>query len=198
MNNLIGNKAIDFTAKLVDANNQIKIIELKKYLSGGFGVLFFYPLDFTFVCPTEILSLNSKLPEFLSRNAKILAISIDSVYTHLAWKSSDYANGGVGSIKIPLISDINKEIINHYGTLNVKEGISFRSTVIIDSDFNVIYQSIYSDFMGRNINEYLRILDAAIVNKETGFVCPADWQKNSQAIKPDIQDVSSYIIKLYK
>ncbi len=191
----LGGDAIDFTAQMVCSDNQITTINLREHIKGKYGILFFYPLNFTFVCPTEILALNKNIAEFTDRNAEVLAISVDSVHCHLAWKNTDYKKGGIGSLNLSLVSDIKKDISEQYGVLN-SDGFSFRGTFIIDPDFKLIYSSMNIDSIGRNVHEYLRILDADTHSKKYGEVCPAGWNSKTKALKPNLEDTAALIMHL--
>lgn len=193
MNQFIGNKAPNFVAKTVMADNSInENFDFKKYLDGKKGILFFYPLDFTFVCPSEIIAFNNRLGEFSARNTKVVAVSVDSHFSHYAWKSTPVTKGGIGNIQFPLVADLNKEISNAYNVLN-NEGISFRATFLIDEEFNVRHYLVNDLPLGRNVDEAIRMVDALEHHAQYGEVCPAGWQKGEQGMNPTQEGVSDYL-----
>ena len=190
---LVGKTAPDFTAKAVMANNEImEKFSLHKYLNGDIGVLFFYPLDFTFVCPSEIIAFNNRLGEFNSRNTKVVAVSVDSHFSHHAWKSMSVNKGGIGNVQFPLVSDLSKEISKAYNVLS-DESISFRGTFLIDDDFKVRHYLVNDLPLGRNVDETLRMIDALDHHTAYGEVCPAGWNKGSEGMTASQQGVSDYL-----
>ncbi|MFO1130349.1 MAG: peroxiredoxin [Rickettsiales bacterium] len=194
----LNDNAINFHSECINAENNIEHINFAAKVKEKYAVLFFYPLNFTFVCPTEILALNAKLEEFYARGVEVFGISVDSLHCHLAWKNTKLEQGGIGNIDIPLISDIKKEISEGYNALNASSGLATRTTVIIDPDFKVIHIGQYVNHIGRNIDDYLRIIDADMHFKMYGEVCPANWSKNSTAIKPDLASTAIYLVNLKK
>lgn len=193
MNPFIGKLAPDFETKAVMPDNSIvNDFNLKKYLKGHVGILFFYPLDFTFVCPSEIIAFNNRLGEFTARNTKIVAVSVDSHFSHHAWKAMPVNKGGIGNIQFPIVSDLKKEISNAYHVLNA-DGISYRATFLIDDEF-VIRHFLVNDLpLGRNVDETIRMVDALEHHSTHGEVCPAGWRKGEQAMNPSHQGVSDYL-----
>lgn len=190
---LIGKLSPDFTAKAIMPDSHIEFeFNLRHYVKNHKCVLFFYPLDFTFVCPTEIIALNNRLNEFNERDTKVVAISVDSHYSHLAWKNTPNNKGGIGNIQIPLISDINKTISSAYHVLN-EDGISLRGTFIIDSSFVVRHMLINDPSIGRNIEETIRMIDALEYHSKYGEVCPAGWNKGDEAITPSQKGIADYL-----
>lgn len=190
----IGKAAPDFTAKAVMPDDSIdNNFNLKQYLKGNKGIVFFYPLDFTFVCPSEIIAFNNRLGEFNTRNTRILAVSVDSHFSHHAWKSTPVSKGGIGSVQFPLVSDLNKQISIAYNVLN-DDTISFRGTFLIDENFNIRHYLVNDLPLGRNVDETLRMIDALDYHNAHGEVCPAGWQKGSEGIKPTHKGVSDYLI----
>jgi peroxiredoxin (alkyl hydroperoxide reductase subunit C) len=155
-------------------------------------VLFFYPLDFTFVCPTEILAFTDALQEFKKRNTVVLGCSVDSKFTHQAWAQLPREEGGIKGVNFPLISDLNKTIAGDYGVL-LAAGISLRGLFIINKDGVLKHATINHLDLGRNINEVLRLLDAIDYSEEHGEVCPANWQKGEKAMKPDADSLKKYM-----
>ncbi|MCT4575355.1 MAG: peroxiredoxin, partial [Alphaproteobacteria bacterium] len=162
MSVLVGKKAPDFTAAAVLGNNSIdEKFNLTEYLDGSMGVLFFYPLDFTFVCPSEIIAFNKRLKEFESRGVKVIAASVDSHFSHLAWKKTPVNKGGIGDIQYPIVADITKSISRDYDVL-CDESVAFRGTFLIDQEGVVRHQVINDLPLGRNVDEALRMVDALI------------------------------------
>ena len=193
MNPFIGKSAPDFEAKVVMPDNSIVAeFNLKKYLKGHKGIVFFYPLDFTFVCPSEIIAFNNRLGEFSVRNTKIVAISVDSHFSHHAWKAMPVNKGGIGNIQFPLVSDLKKEISTAYNVLN-EDGISYRATFLIDEQFNIRHYLINDLPLGRNVDETIRMIDALEHHTTHGEVCPAGWKKGDQGMSPTHQGVSDYL-----
>jgi len=190
---LVGKPAPDFTAKAVMPDNEIEYeFNLKHHIKGHKSVLFFYPLDFTFVCPSEIISLNNNLFGFNERGAKVILVSIDSHYSHLAWKNAAYSNGGIGNIGIPMVSDLNKNISEAYNVLN-EDGISMRGTFLIDEHFIIRHMLINDPSIGRNIEEIFRMIDALDHHSNYGEVCPAGWRKGEEAITPSSKGIADYL-----
>ena len=189
----IGKLAPDFTAKAVMPDDSIdNNFNLKTYLKGYKGILFFYPLDFTFVCPSEIIAFNNRLGEFNSRNTKVVAVSVDSHFSHHAWKSMSVNKGGIGNVQFPLVSDLSKEISKAYNLLS-DESISFRGTFLIDDDFKVRHYLVNDLPLGRNVDETLRMVDALDYHNAHGEVCPAGWKKGDQGMSATKQGVSDYL-----
>lgn len=180
---LVGKKAPDFTADAV-VNKEFKKISLNNYIGKKWVILFFYPLDFTFVCPTEITSFSDSYEEFANRNTEILGASTDSIYSHLAWINTPRSEGGLGDLKYPLISDFNKKISEAYDVI-LPEGMTLRATFIIDPEGLVQYELVHSNDIGRNINEVLRNLDALQYIRKHGVVCPANWTPGKDTMTPD-------------
>ena len=190
---LVTKEAPDFEAEAVMANNSFEKISLKS-LHGKYVLIFFYPLDFTFVCPSEILAFNSQTDELKKRNCELLGISVDSVYTHLAWKNTPVNQGGIGNIDFPLVSDMTKKISNDYGVL-LEDGVSLRGLFLIDKEGIVRHQLINDLPLGRNVEEALRIVDALQFTEEHGDVCPANWRPGEDAMTPTPEGVAEYLTK---
>ncbi len=190
---LVGKVAPNFVATTIMPNNDINnSFDLHKYLNGDVGVLFFYPLDFTFVCPTEIIAFNHRLGDFTSRHVKVIAISVDSHFSHLAWKNTSVDRGGIGNVQMPMVSDLNKSISREYGVL-ANESIAFRGSFLIDKN-GVVRHQVVNDFpLGRNVDEMLRMVDALSHHEEHGEVCPAGWQKGQDAMKASSEGVADYL-----
>jgi peroxiredoxin (alkyl hydroperoxide reductase subunit C) len=193
MSVLVGKEAPNFVAKAVMPDNQInENFELHKYLNGKIGVLFFWPLDFTFVCPSEIISFNNHLGEFSERGVKVIGVSVDSHFTHLAWKNVSENKGGVGDIKFPMVSDLTKSISRDYDVL-IGESVALRGTFIIDQDLIIRHQLINDLPLGRNTQETIRMVDALLHYQEHGEVCPAGWNKGKEAMKPTAEGVADFL-----
>ncbi len=190
---LINKKSPNFIAQAINKNNKIiNNYNLKKNIKNKNCILFFWPLDFSFICPTEIISLNHKYEEFKKRNTKIIGISIDSIYTHLAWKNTPINQGGIGNIKFNIISDITKKIQKKYN-IEYKNSFSLRATFIIDKKRIIRHLSINDLPFGRNINEILRLIDAINFYSEYKRLCPAQWEKNKKTIKPNNKSIKKYL-----
>jgi len=190
---LVGKTAPDFTAKAVMANNEImEKFSLHKYLNGDIGVLFFYPLDFTFVCPSEIIAFNNRLADFASRGAKVIGVSIDSHFSHIAWKNTPINKGGIGPVKFPLVADLTKSISRSYDVL-FEDSVALRGTFLIDKNCIVRHQVINDLPLGRNVDEAIRMVDALLFFEKNGEVCPAGWQKGEEGMKPSAEGVADYL-----
>lgn len=190
---LVGKEAPDFTANAVLADNTIKAdFNLKTHIKGKYGVLFFYPLDFTFVCPSEIIAFDNRVEEFKKRGAEIIGVSVDSQYTHYAWKNTPVEKGGIGNIRFPLVADLTKSIARDYDVL-VNNAVAFRGTFLIDKKGVVRHQIVNDLPLGRDADEAIRILDALIFHEEHGEVCPANWKKGSSGMKANAEGVASYL-----
>ncbi|NOX25843.1 MAG: peroxiredoxin [Deltaproteobacteria bacterium] len=190
---LVTREAPDFTAQAVMADNSMQDFSLAS-LRGDYVILFFYPLDFTFVCPSEILAFNKKLAEFKKRNCQIVGISVDSQYTHFAWKNTPVNNGGIGDIQFPLVADLNKSISQNYGVL-LPDGIALRGLFLIDREGIVRHETINDLPLGRNVDEAIRMLDALQFTDEHGEVCPANWKPGEDSMKPTAAGVAEYLAK---
>ncbi|MBA2848656.1 peroxiredoxin [Thermosulfuriphilus ammonigenes] len=190
---LVTKEAPDFTAEAVMPDNSFSKITLSSY-RGRYVILLFYPLDFTFVCPTEILAFDKKLEEFKKRNCEVLGISVDSVYTHFAWKMTPVEKGGIGNIQYPLVSDLSKNISRSYGIL-FDESVSLRGLFLIDKEGIVRHELINDLPLGRSVDEALRVLDALQFFETHGEVCPANWRPGEEAMKPTPEGVAEYLAK---
>jgi peroxiredoxin (alkyl hydroperoxide reductase subunit C) len=192
---LIGKKAPEFKAPTVMGDGTINSeFSLSDY-RGKYVVLFFYPLDFTFVCPTEIIEFDRKLSEFKERGAEVVGVSVDSQFTHLAWKNTPVEQGGIGNIQYPLVADLNKQISRDYGVLLEEGGVALRGTFLIDKE-GVVKHAVINDLgLGRNIDEEVRMVDALKHHEEYGEVCPANWSKGDDAMKPTADGVAGYLGK---
>ena len=194
MSTLVTKEAPDFTATAVMPNNTFKEdFKLSDY-KGKYVVLFFYPLDFTFVCPSEIIAFNKKLDEFKKRDTEVIGVSIDSQFTHLAWKNTEVNKGGIGNVQYPLVADLSKNISKEYGVL-FDEAIALRGLFLIDKE-GIVRHSVINDLpLGRNIDEALRMVDALQYFEAHGEVCPANWKTGEEAMKPSADGVAEYLSK---
>ncbi|MBF0175818.1 MAG: peroxiredoxin [Magnetococcales bacterium] len=191
MSVLVTKQAPDFKATAVMPDNSFKEISLSDY-KGKYVVLYFYPLDFTFVCPSEIIAFDHRLNEFKSRNTEVIGVSIDSHFVHLAWKNTEISKGGIGNVQYPLVADINKAITKAYD-LEFGPGIALRGSFLIDKAGVVRHQVVNDLPLGRNVDEMLRMVDALQFNEEHGEVCPAGWQKGKPGMKGSTAGVAEYL-----
>jgi len=191
MSSLVTKPAPDFTAQAVFPDDTINEFTLSS-LKGKYTVLFFYPLDFTFVCPSEILAFNKRLQDFKDKGAEVVGVSVDSQYTHWAWRQTKVEDGGIGPIDFPLVADLSKSIATDYGVLFNGE-VALRGLFLIDQE-GVVRHSVINDLpLGRNVDEALRMLDALKFTEEHGEVCPANWQEGEDAMTPSAEGVASYL-----
>ena len=190
---LVTNKAPDFTATAVLGDNQIvDNFNLYENLGAKGAVLFFYPLDFTFVCPSEIIAFDKRLEEFKSRGINVIAVSIDSQFSHFAWKNTPVNQGGIGQVRFPMVADITKQISRDYDVL-FKEGVALRGSFLIDKDGTVRHAVINDLPLGRNIDEMIRMIDTMLFTNEYGEVCPAGWQKGDKGMTASTAGVADYL-----
>ena len=193
MSAFVCQKAPDFTAAAVMADGSIKEdFKLSDY-AGKYVVIFFYPLDFTFVCPSEILAHNNRVAALEERGVQIIGVSIDSQFTHAAWRNTDVKNGGIGPIKFPLVADVKHEIVQAFGVEHPEAGVALRGSFLIDKDGIIQHMVVNNLPLGRNIDEMIRMVDALQFHEEHGEVCPAGWNKGDEGMKPDAQGVASYL-----
>ena len=194
MSLLVTKPAPDFTATAVLADDSFDEQFSLSALRGKYVVLFFYPLDFTFVCPTEILAFDEALEDFRKRDAEVVGVSVDSHYTHAAWKRTHVDDGGIGPIRYPLVSDLNKEIARSYGVL-LDEGIALRGLFLIDKE-GIVRHALVNDLpLGRNVSEALRVLDALRFHELRGDVCPANWNEGEDGIEESQDGIVDYLSK---
>ncbi len=192
MSVLVGQAAPDFTAESVTPDGKFEKVTLSK-LQGKYVILFFYPLDFTFVCPSEIVAFDNHLSEFKERTCEVLGVSVDSHFTHLAWRNTDRAKGGIGQIGYRLISDLDKSIARNYDVLTSNGAIAYRGLFLIDRQGIVRHQVVNDLPLGRNVAEALRMVDALRFHEEHGEVCPANWSEGKEGMKPTAEGVASYL-----
>ena len=193
MSVLVAKEAPDFCAKAVMPDGSFKDVSLNEY-RGKYVVLFFYPLDFTFVCPTEIIAFSEAAGQFEALGAQLLGCSVDSHYTHLAWRNTPRKQGGLGDIKYPLVSDLDKKISQAYDVL-LPGGIALRGLFLIDKQGIVRHQVVNDLPLGRNVDEVLRMVKALQYFESHGEVCPANWKEGSATIKPDPKGSREYFSK---
>ena len=185
--------APDFTAQAVMPDNSFQELTLSKY-RGSYVLLFFYPLDFTFVCPSEIIAFDKEVDKFKQRGCEVIGASVDSHYTHLAWKNTPREEGGIGQVQYPIVSDLDKNISNNYGIL-LPNGVALRGLFLIDRD-GVLRHMLVNDLpLGRSVAEALRMLDALQYTEKHGEVCPANWQEGAEAMAPSSEGVAAYLAK---
>ena len=193
MSVLVGQKAPDFTAPAVLADGEIvNNFKLSEYLDGSYGVLFFWPLDFTFVCPSEILAYGHRAPAFEAMNTKLIGVSIDSQFTHNAWRNTPQKEGGLGEVPFPMVADIKREITSQYGVLH-DSGVALRGTFLIDGEGFVRHQLVNDLPLGRNADEAVRMVEALQFHEENGEVCPAGWRPGQEAMQASPAGVASYL-----
>lgn len=189
---LVGKQAPDFTATAVYGNNEIKDLKLSSY-RGRYVVMFFYPLDFTFVCPSELIAFDNRLEEFRKRDVEVIGVSIDSQFTHLAWKNTPVEKGGIGQVRYPLVADVKHEICRAYDVEFDAEGVAFRGSFLIDKEGKVRHQVVNDLPLGRNVDEMIRMVDALQFTEQHGEVCPAGWQKGKQGMNASPEGVAKYL-----
>lgn len=189
---LVNKQAPDFTADAAIGPNEAKKISLKEFEGKKYVVLFFYPLDFTFVCPTEIHAFQELLGEFESRNAQVIGVSVDSVNSHQAWLRTAKNDGGIAGVKYPIVADLTKSISRAYDVLDEDVGIAYRATFIIDKSGKVMAQNVNHRPIGRSVEEALRLLDAVQYFEANGEVCPAGWTKGKKAMKATNEGVKAF------
>lgn len=189
---LVGKQAPDFTATAVFGDNQIKDLKLSDY-RGKYVVMFFYPLDFTFVCPSELIAFDHRLDEFKKRNVEVIGVSIDSQFTHLAWKNTPVEKGGIGQVQYPMVADVKHEICRAYDVEFDAAGVAFRGSFLIDKNGVVRHQVVNDLPLGRNVDEMIRMVDALQFTEEHGEVCPAGWQKGKKGMNASPEGVAQYL-----
>lgn len=194
MSILVGKKAPDFTAAAVLGNGEIvSNFNLHHSIQKKCGILFFYPLDFTFVCPSELIALDNRFEEFMKRDVLVMGVSIDSQFTHNAWRNTPVANGGIGPIRYPLIADVNHQICQAYGVEHPTAHVALRGAFLIDKQGIVRSQTINDLPLGRNVDELIRLVDALEFHEKHGEVCPAGWTKGKTGIKPTTEGIAKFL-----
>lgn len=194
MSVLVGRKAPDFTAAAVLSNGEIvDRFQLSDALQNKYGMVFFYPLDFTFVCPSELIALDHRIAKFRERNVEVVAVSIDSHFTHNAWRNTHIDKGGIGKIGYTLVADINHSICQAYGVEHPEVGVALRGAFIIDRQ-GVVRSQVVNDLpLGRNLDELLRTIDALQYHEKHGEVCPAGWKPGDKGMAATPQGVANYL-----
>ena len=191
---LVTRQAPDFTSSAVLGNGEIvNNFNFKKHVNGKAAVLFFYPLDFTFVCPSELIAFDHRYEEFKKRGVEVVGVSIDSEFTHNAWRNTPTENGGIGAVKYALAADVKNEIAKAYGIEHPEEGVALRASFLIDKNGVVRHQIVNDLPLGRNIDEMLRMVDALQFHEEHGEVCPAQWEKGKEGMKDSPEGVAKYL-----
>ncbi|WP_298706551.1 peroxiredoxin [uncultured Campylobacter sp.] len=192
---IVTNKAVDFTATAVLGNNEIvEDFNLYKNIGEKGAVVFFYPKDFTFVCPSEIIAFDHRYQDFKSKGIEVIGVSCDSEFTHLAWKNTPVNAGGIGKVQFPLVSDITKDIARSFDVL-FGNAVALRGSFLLDKDGTVRHAVINDLPLGRNIDEMLRMVDTMLFTNEYGEVCPAGWHKGDAGMKADPKGVADYLGK---
>ncbi len=195
MSVLVQQAAPDFEAQAVMEDGSFKKVKLSDF-RGKYVILFFYPLDFTFVCPTEIIAFSDRIAEFQKLGVQVLGVSIDSHFSHLAWRNTPRQEGGIGPIAYPLVADLDKKIAQAYGVL-LPAGIALRGLFLIDKDGVVRHQVVNDLPLGRNIDEAVRIVEALQYFEKNGEVCPANWKEGARTIKPTPNDSKTFFKQEY-
>ncbi len=193
MSILVATQAPDFVAPAVMPNGIIKEDFRLSDLRGKYVVLFFWPLDFTFVCPTEIIAFDHRLDSFRERSVELVGVSIDSQFTHFAWRETPIEKGGIGRVHFPMVADLRREITKTYGIEHPDSGVAMRASFLIDREGIVQHQVVNNLPLGRNMDEMIRLVDALQFTEKYGEVCPAGWQKGESGMKPTAEGVSEYL-----
>lgn len=193
MSVLVGKQAPDFTVPAVLGNGEIvDSFTLSSAIKGKYGLVFFYPLDFTFVCPSELIALDNRMSEFKARNVEVVAVSIDSHFTHNAWRNTPVNDGGIGAVRYTMAADIKQEVMKAYDVQSA-DGVAFRGAFLID-DKGVVRSQIINDLpLGRNMEELIRLVDALQFHEEHGEVCPANWKKGDKGMTASTEGVAAYL-----
>ena len=194
MSVLVAKEAPDFVAPAVMPDGVIKEDFKLSDLRGKYVVLFFWPLDFTFVCPTEIIAHNKRMEQFKDRNVEVVGVSIDSQFTHFAWRSTAVNDGGIGAVDFPMVADIKHEITKAYGVEH-PGGVAMRASFLIDKQGVVQHQVVNNLPLGRNVDEMVRVVDALQFTEQYGEVCPAGWNKGETGMKPTAEGVAEFLSK---
>ena len=191
---LVGRAAPDFTAAAVLGSGEIvDSFTLSEAVKGKKAVIFFYPLDFTFVCPSELIAFDKRLEEFTKRGVEVIGVSIDSQFSHNAWRNTAINDGGIGPVKYTLVADTKHEICQAYDVEHPEAGVAFRASFLIDEDLQVRHQVVNDLPLGRNVDEMLRMVDALQFHQEHGEVCPAGWNKGDKGMTASPEGVASYL-----
>jgi len=194
MSVLVAKEGPDFVAPAVMPDGVIKEDFKLSDLRGKYVVLFFWPLDFTFVCPTEIIAHNKRMEQFKDRNVEVVGVSIDSQFTHFAWRSTAVNDGGIGAVDFPMVADVKHEITKAYGVEH-PGGVAMRASFLIDKQGVVQHQVVNNLPLGRNVDEMVRVVDALQFTEQYGEVCPAGWNKGETGMKPTAEGVAEFLSK---
>jgi peroxiredoxin (alkyl hydroperoxide reductase subunit C) len=195
MSVLVGRQAPDFTAAAVLGDGTITDSFKLSELRGKYAVLFFWPLDFTFVCPSEIIAHDNRRSAFEERDVQLVGVSIDSQFTHFAWRNTPVDKGGIGEVGFPMVADVQHEICRAYGIEHPQDGVAFRASFLIDKEGLVRHQTVNDLPLGRNVDDMIRVIDALQFHEKNGEVCPAGWQKGQEGMKADADGVADYLSK---
>lgn len=194
MSVLVGRQAPDFTVAAVNGDGEIvDKFNFHQHIQGKYAVVFFYPLDFTFVCPSELIALDKRIEEFEKRGVEVVAVSIDSQFTHNAYRNTAVSDGGIGPVRYTMAADVNHSICQSYGVEHPAAGVAFRGAFIIDNKGMVRSQIVNDLPIGRNVDELIRIVDAVQFTEEHGEVCPAGWQKGEKGMTASPSGVADYL-----
>ena len=194
MSVLVGKAAPDFKADAVLADGSFAELTLSQFKGSKYVVLFFYPLDFTFVCPSEIIAFDHRNEKFAAKDVQVIGVSVDSKFSHWAWRNTKVKDGGIGPVSFPLVADLSKQIARDYDVLKDGE-VAYRGSFLIDKDGIVQHQVVNNLPLGRNIDEMLRMVDALKFHEEHGEVCPAGWQEGKDGMKDNAEGVAGYLAK---
>ncbi len=191
---LVGRQAPNFTAAAVLGNGEIvETFHFDSAIKGKYAVVFFYPLDFTFVCPSELIAFDHRIEEFKKRNVEVIGVSIDSHFTHNAWRNTPIDKGGIGQVRYTLVADMNHAICKAYDVETPDGNVAFRGSFLIDKSGTVRHQVVNDLPLGRNIDEMLRMIDALQFTEQHGEVCPAGWKEGDKGMKADPTGVADYL-----
>jgi peroxiredoxin (alkyl hydroperoxide reductase subunit C) len=191
---LVGRQAPDFTAAAVLGNGEIvDSYNLHETIQGKKAVIFFYPLDFTFVCPSELIAFDKRYEEFQKRGVEVIGVSIDSQFSHNAWRNTAVADGGIGKVQYALVADVKHEICKAYDVEHPEAGVAFRGSFLIDEEGNVRHQVVNDLPLGRNIDEMIRMVDALAFHSENGEVCPAGWEEGKKGMDASPEGVAKFL-----
>jgi peroxiredoxin (alkyl hydroperoxide reductase subunit C) len=194
MSVLVGRAAPDFTAAAVLGSGEIvDSFNLAQAIKGKKAVIFFYPLDFTFVCPSELLAFDHRIEEFKNRGVEVIGVSIDSQFSHNAWRNTAINDGGIGPVQYTLVADVKHEICKAYDVEHPEAGVAFRASFLIDEEGNVRHQVVNDLPLGRNVDEMIRMVDALQFHQEHGEVCPAGWNKGDKGMTATTEGVAAYL-----
>ncbi|WP_076536832.1 peroxiredoxin [Shewanella sp. UCD-KL21] len=194
MSVLVGRPAPDFTAAAVLGTGEIvDSFNLATAIKGKQAVVFFYPLDFTFVCPSELIAFDHRIEEFTKRGVEVIGVSIDSQFSHNAWRNTSVDKGGIGEVNYTLVADVKHEICKAYDVEHPEAGVAFRASFLIDKEGQVRHQVVNDLPLGRNVDEMLRMIDALQFHEEHGEVCPAGWEKGDKGMTATTEGVASYL-----